>query len=68
MVELVERMLKLLKGLFRAKTPPEQESILRQLAATDKQMEALVYESRGLTIEEIRIVEGHDDRCLTSAS
>jgi len=30
----------------------------RQIAATDKQIDQLVYELHGLTKEEIRIVEG----------
>ena len=44
--------------LSKAKTPHEQESIKRQIAATDKQIDQLVYELHGLTEEEIRIVEG----------
>lgn len=38
MVELVERMLDLHKQLPKAKTPHEQESLKRTIAATDKQM------------------------------
>ena len=57
-VELVETMLKLHKDLPKAKTPHEQESLQRQIAATDKAIDALVYELYGLTEEEIRIVEG----------
>ena len=37
-VELVEMMLKLPKDLPKAKTPHEQESLQRTIAATDKQM------------------------------
>ena len=44
--------------LPKAKTPHEQESIQRQIAATDKQIDALVFELYGLTEEETRIVEG----------
>jgi hypothetical protein len=36
----------------------ERESIERTIAATDKQIDALVYELYGLTEEEVRIVEG----------
>jgi len=36
MVELVETMMKLRKDLPKAKTPHEQESIQRQIAATDR--------------------------------
>jgi hypothetical protein len=57
MVELVEMMLKLHKDLPKAKTPHEQESLQRQIAATDKAIDALVYELYGLTEAEIRIVE-----------
>jgi hypothetical protein len=57
-VGLVETMLKLHKDLPKAKTPQEQESIQRQLAATDRQIDMLVYELYGLTDDEIRIVEG----------
>ena len=46
------------KDLPKAETPHEQESIQRQIAATDKQIDALVYELYGLTGDEIRIVEG----------
>ena len=38
MVELVKTMLKLHKDLPKAKTPHEQESLKRTIAATDKQM------------------------------
>jgi hypothetical protein len=46
------------KDLPKAKTPHEQESLQRQIAATDKQIDQLVYELYGLTGEEIRIMEG----------
>ena len=44
--------------LLAAKTPHEQESLRRTIAATDKQIDALVYELYGLSEDEIRIVEG----------
>jgi hypothetical protein len=44
--------------LSKAQTPHVQESIKRQIAATDQQIDALVYELYGLTEEEIRIVVG----------
>jgi hypothetical protein len=44
--------------LPKTKTPYEQESIQRQIAATDKHIDALVCELYGLTEEEARIVEG----------
>jgi hypothetical protein len=58
MVELVERMLDLHKQLPKAKTPHEQESLKRTIAASDNQIDALVYELYGLTGDEIRIVGG----------
>jgi len=58
MVSLVERMLKLHKDLPKAKTAQEKTAIERQIAATDRQIDELVYELYGLTKEEVRIVEG----------
>jgi hypothetical protein len=43
--------------LPKAKMPQERESIERQIEATDKAIDALVYKLYGLTEEEIRIVE-----------
>jgi hypothetical protein len=40
------------------KTPNEQESLRRTIAATACQIDALVYELSGLTEDEIRIMEG----------
>ena len=40
-VELVERMLDLHKQLPKAKTPHEQESLKRQIAASDESIDAL---------------------------
>jgi hypothetical protein len=57
-VFLVERMLKLHKDLPKARTAPDKTAIERQIAATDKQIDASVYELYGLTGEEVRIVEG----------
>jgi len=58
MVELVEGMLRLHKDLAGAKTPNEKERLQRQIAATDAQIDQLVYELYGLTPDEIKIVEG----------
>jgi hypothetical protein len=57
MVALVERMLDLNKRLMAAKTSQEKTIIQRQIEATDRQIDRLVYELYGLTEEEIRIVE-----------
>jgi hypothetical protein len=55
-------MLKLHKDLPKAKTTLEKTSIERQIAATDKQIDQLVYELYGLTEKEIKIVEGGTKR------
>ena len=45
------------KQLAAAKTPHEQENLKRQIDATDRQIDKLVYELYALTDEEIKIVE-----------
>jgi type I restriction-modification system DNA methylase subunit len=57
MVELVERMLDLHKQLQAAKTPQAQTLLKRQIEATDRQIDRLVYDLYDLTEEEIAIVE-----------
>ncbi len=59
MVALVEQMLQLHKRLAEARTGHEQNLLQRQIEATDKQIDRLVYELYGLSEEEIRIVEGN---------
>jgi len=59
MVQLVEQMLALHKQLLEAKTGHEQTLIQRQIDATDRQIDKLVYELYGLTPEEIAIVENN---------
>ena len=58
MVELVERMLDLNKRLQGAKTAHEKDSLQRQIDATDRQVDRIVYELYELTDDEIKIVEG----------
>jgi len=58
MVALVEQMLKLHQDLAAAKTAHDKTLLQRQIEATDKQIDQLVYELYGLTEEEIKIVEG----------
>ena len=58
MIGQVATMLKPHKDSPKAKTPHEQESLKSTIAATDAQVDALVYELYGLTKDEIRIVEG----------
>jgi hypothetical protein len=55
MVALVKHMLLLTTQL--ANTPQEREELQREIEATDKQIDTLVYELYGLTEEEIKIVE-----------
>lgn len=57
MVELVERMLALHQQLAAAKLEHEHTVLKRQIAATDRQIDQLVYELYGLSEEEIKIVE-----------
>ena len=58
MVMLVERMLGLHKQLAEAKTPTAKTMLQRQIEATDRQIDRLVYELYGLTEEEVALVEG----------
>jgi hypothetical protein len=53
---LVNKMISLHKQIPR--TSQEKEALQRQIAATDKQIDNLVYQLYGLTPEEIKIVEG----------
>ena len=57
MVGLVERMLALHEQLADAKINQEKTILQRQLDATDRQIDQLVYELYGLTEKEIKIVE-----------
>lgn len=60
MVALVEQMLDLRKRLAAAQDAGERERLGRLIDATDRQIDALVYELYGLTEEEIAIIEvGH---------
>jgi hypothetical protein len=58
MVQLVELMLRLHEQLAAARTAHDKTLIQRQCEATDRQIDALVYELYGLTDAEIRLVEG----------
>ncbi len=57
MVSLVEQMLDLHKQLAATKTPDDTTRLQRQIDATDKQIDQMVYELYGLREEEISIVE-----------
>ena len=59
MVALVERMLELNKKKHSGKLAPSQlERVEREIAATDQEIDELVYELYGITQEERKIVEG----------
>jgi hypothetical protein len=58
MVALVEQMLDLHERIAAVKTEHEKTALQRQIDATDKQIDQLVYELYGLTEEESAIVEG----------
>jgi hypothetical protein len=53
-------VLALHKQLAAAKIEHEKTSLQRQIEATDRQIDTLVYELYELTEEEIRIVEGRE--------
>jgi type I restriction-modification system DNA methylase subunit/predicted type IV restriction endonuclease len=55
---LAGRMLQLHHDLAAAKTAHDKTLVERQIAATDRQIDRLVYELYGLTEEEIAVVEG----------
>jgi type I restriction-modification system DNA methylase subunit len=57
MVKLVDSMLALHKQLSEAKSASQKEITQRQIDATDKEIDRLVYELYGLTEDEIKIVE-----------
>jgi hypothetical protein len=58
LVAFVEQMLLLNKRLFIEKAQEERNIFQRQIEATDRMIDQLVYELYGLTDEEIKIVEG----------
>jgi hypothetical protein len=58
MVQLVDQMLALHQQLAAVRTPQEKTALTRQIAATDTQIDRLVYDLYALTTDEITIVEG----------
>jgi type I restriction-modification system DNA methylase subunit len=61
MVALVERMLELNKKRHSGKlAPSELDHVEREIAATDAEIDNLVYELYGITDKERKIVEGKD--------
>jgi hypothetical protein len=57
-VTLFEHMLTLHQQLAAARTAHDKTILQRQIAATDRQIDRLVYELYELTEEDIKIVEG----------
>ena len=57
MVGLVERMLALHQKLAAAAISADKQLYQRQSEATDRQIDALVYELYGLAEEEIKVIE-----------
>jgi len=58
MIMIVETMLTLNKQLADSMSAAQKEIIQRQIDATDRKIDQLVYELYGLTKDEIKIVEG----------
>jgi hypothetical protein len=61
LVKLVKQILSLHKRVAAARTRQEQTVLARQIAATDAQIDRLVYDLYGLTEDKIKIVE--DTKC-----
>jgi hypothetical protein len=57
MVKLVEQMLELHKRLAATATASDRNLYKRQIDATDREIDRLVYELYGLTEKEIAVVE-----------
>ena len=55
---IVDCMLYLNKELPKTKTPNEKTRIERQISHTDSEIDSLVYELYGLSVEEVKLVEG----------
>ena len=58
LVGLVDKLLALTPKLRAAKTDAERQTLQNAVTATDRQIDALVYELYGLTEDEIKLVEG----------
>lgn len=62
LVALVDKMLELHKQLNKVTFDSEKEPIHRQIAATDKKIDQLVYQLYNITEEEKTIIEGTDTK------
>lgn len=63
----VDQMLALCEDLRNSKTEHETSTVKRQIEATDRQIDKLVYELYSLTDKEIAIVEGSAQAAGASA-
>jgi len=61
LVGLVDKMLALTPKLRAATADGERQTLQNAVTATDRQIDALVYELYGLTPEEIALVEGAEE-------
>lgn len=66
LIALVDRMLKLHADLDAAKSPDSQTHLQRDIAATNRALDQLVYQLYGLTPEEIALVESATATSLDS--
>ena len=57
MIRLVDKIMELNCKFSGAKTPIERELYQRQITATEKEIDQLVYQLYGLTVEEVKAVE-----------
>ncbi len=57
MITVADNMLSLNQRLASEQLPQRREQIQREIEATDRQIDQLVYQLYGLSDEEIRIVE-----------
>lgn len=58
MVSLIDQMLSLHERIGESRTDHDQTILQRQIEATDRQIDRLVYELYGLTEDEIAVIEG----------
>src|SRR5260370_41933908 len=61
MVVLVDSMLGLHKQLAAAKSAAQKGILQRQIEATDRQIDQLVYQLYGLTDDEVALIEGREN-------
>jgi hypothetical protein len=55
--KIVQKRMESEKNFLNAATDPERDALQKKIQATDRQIDALVYELYGLTAEEIAVVE-----------